>query len=189
MQKYVERPWCSGAGSKCCTNNGTTVFASQGCPVTPCAAPWSGWALEHLSTWALEHVSTWALEHLSNEQCQAKDFWLKKCNLLIESRWGPWVPEEWEPRIQRVSDLSLNYVGWPELRVLHWGPLNIFIWFIDDHWIIYSASWIWFYLDKAYYLHHFTSNIQSPLKRSATAWQGNKVVQIWSGSWGDIINY
>ena len=104
-------------------------------------------------------------EHLSNEQCQAKDFWLKKCNLLIESRWGPWVPEEWEPRIQRVSDLSLNYVGWPELRVLHWGPLNIFIWFIDDHWIIYSASWIWFYLDKAYYLHHFTSNIQSPLKK------------------------
>ena len=67
----------------------------------------------------LEWVSTWALEQLSTEQCLAKDFWLKKCNLLIESRWGPWVPEVWEPRIQRVSDLSLNYVGCPQLRVLH----------------------------------------------------------------------
>ena len=101
-------------------------------PCCPLCCP-----LEWVSTWALEHLSTWALEHL----CQAKDFWLKKCNLLIESRWGPWVPEVWEPRIQRVSDLSLNYVGWPELRVLHWGPLNIFTWFMDDPWIIYSASW------------------------------------------------
>merc|ERR1712130_368767 len=47
-----------GVGSKCCTQDGTTVLASQGCPLKPCFSPWS--------------------------------------------RWGEWVPEKWEPRMQRV---------------------------------------------------------------------------------------
>ena len=38
---YFAAPYYPGVGSKCCTEDGTTVLASQGCLMAPCSLPWS----------------------------------------------------------------------------------------------------------------------------------------------------